>query len=195
MANENKTVALASIVTAFVASLCCIGPLFFAATGLGFFGAANFFGSLRPYLLVGAGLLLASGFYYTYRPRKVICEDGTCKTTTADTKSKLMLWVTTALVLIFALSPYITGSLWPKVTRSNVAPQTPALQTVTFRVEGMTCGGCAANIETALKNVTGVRQANVDFETKTAKVSFDPAKANQKRLAEAVKRAGFVPVL
>ncbi len=194
MPNENKTIALASVFAAFVASLCCIGPLLFAAAGLGVFGAATFFGSLRPYLLVAAGLLLAAGFYYAYRPKKVVCEDGTCKTATADKKSKLMLWLTAALVLIFAFSPYFTGFLWPKVTQSKVAPQTPAVQTVTFQVEGMTCGGCAANVESALKNVTGVIQADVNFETKTATVSFDPAKANREKLAESVKKAGFVPV-
>lgn len=195
MPNDNKTLALATIVTAFIASLCCIGPLLFAAAGLGVFGAAALFGSLRPYLLVAAGLLLAAGFYFTYRPRKVVCEDGTCKTATSDKKSKMLLWLTAGLVLIFALSPYFTGFLLPKGSQPSVAAQTPAIQTVSFRVEGMTCGGCEANVESALKNVSGVKQADVDLETKTAKVTFDTSKANRERLAEAVKKAGFVPVL
>src|SRR5437867_5957717 len=96
--NQNKGLALATILTAFVGSLCCIGPLLFAAAGLGVFGAAPLFGSLRSYLLVAAGLLLAAGFFFTYRPRKVICEDGTCKTVTAGKKSKMLLWFTAALV-------------------------------------------------------------------------------------------------
>src|SRR5262249_16901634 len=152
---------IATIVTGFVASLCCIGPLLFAAAGLGVFGAATIFGSLRPYLLVVAGLLLGAGFYFTYRPRKVVCEDGTCKPTRADSKSKVFLRLTAGLVLIFALSPYSTSYLLPKisVSQSHVAAQTGAVQTVSFRVEGMTCGGCAANVESALKNVTGVEKA------------------------------------
>jgi mercuric ion transport protein len=194
--NQHKTLALATILTAFVASLCCIGPLLFAAAGLGVFGAATIFSSLRPYLLVIAGALLAAGFYYTYRSREVVCEDGTCKKVTAGKRAKLLLWFTTALVLVFIFSPYFTRFLLPKVSESSVtAAQTPSNQTVAFRVEGMTCGGCVASVESALKNVNGVKQANVDLDTKMAKVTFDPSKTNREALAEAVKKVGFTPVL
>jgi len=195
MQDPNKKIAAASILTAFAASLCCIGPLLFAAAGLGVFGAATLFSSLRPYLLVASGLLLAAGFYFTYRPREVVCEDGTCKKVTASRASKSLLWFTAVLVLIFAFSPYFTGFLLPKVSASNPVAQKPSTQTIAFQVEGMTCGGCAANVESAIKGVNGVKQADVDLETKTARVSFDRDKVDRKDLAEAVKKAGFTPVL
>ena len=40
-----------AVAAAFGAGLCCIGPVLFALFGLGAFGAASVFESLRPYLL------------------------------------------------------------------------------------------------------------------------------------------------
>ncbi len=202
MKNE-KTFEVATLFAAFVASLCCVGPLLFALAGLGAFGAATFFASLRPYLLVVAAILLAAAFYYTYRPRKVVCEDGSCKSASADSRSKLLLWLTAALTLIFALSPYLTGALLSTTSQSRAFDQKPSIEsveapsvkTVSFRVEGMTCGGCEASVESVLKSVDGVREADVDLATKTANVRFDPTKTNPHSLAEAVKKAGFTPVL
>ena len=42
-------------------------------------------------------------------------------------------------------------------------------------IEGMTCAmGCARAIETELKNVDGVSNAVVDFESATASIEFNP---------------------
>src|SRR5260370_11908472 len=63
---EERLAVGGAIITAFVASLCCLGPLFFIALGLGAFGAAAAFETARPYLLGLALLLLALGFYRVY---------------------------------------------------------------------------------------------------------------------------------
>lgn len=39
-----------------------------------------------------------------------------------------------------------------------------ATKTVTIRVKGMTCSGCASSLEKALKSTEGVREARVSFE-------------------------------
>ena len=46
---------------------------------------------------------------------------------------------------------------------------------MTMGIEGMTCAmGCARAIETELKNVDGVSNALVDFESATASIEFNP---------------------
>jgi len=45
-----------------------------------------------------------------------------------------------------------------------------SLNTYEFSIEGMTCGNCANTATNVLKNVKGVKEATVDFETKKAKV-------------------------
>ena len=60
-------------------------------------------------------------------------------------------------------------------------------------VEGMKCMHCKASVEKALKAVPGVTEAEVDLETKTAKIVMTDNIADEV-LKEAVKAKGFEPV-
>ncbi|MCL4706463.1 heavy-metal-associated domain-containing protein [bacterium] len=53
------------------------------------------------------------------------------------------------------------------------------------------CGSCQANIETVLKKLEGVKSAEVDLETKTTLVSFDPQKIELAALENAIAMAGY----
>jgi Cu+-exporting ATPase len=59
-----------------------------------------------------------------------------------------------------------------------------------LRVDGMTCGGCAKNVEAALAGVEGVRKASVDFDKRLATVEL-AGDVTAERLCEAVKKAGY----
>lgn len=62
-------------------------------------------------------------------------------------------------------------------------------ETTTFKIEGMTCPeGCAKTIESKLSGMEGVSKATVDFESKTATVSFDPAKQTPENFVEKVEK-------
>jgi copper ion binding protein len=61
----------------------------------------------------------------------------------------------------------------------------------TLKVTGMSCMGCAANVEKALKGVAGVSGAKIDLKAGKATVDYDPAKTSEKDLAQAVKKAGY----
>ena len=65
------------------------------------------------------------------------------------------------------------------------------MQKVKLDIEGMTCSGCAFGVETALKKVAGVNQAEASFDEKSAEVKFDPTIAKVDQLVEAVNKAGF----
>ncbi len=62
---------------------------------------------------------------------------------------------------------------------------------VSLTVTGMSCSGCSANVEKALKGVAGVSSAVVDLKARKATVEYDPTKTNEKDLANAVKKAGY----
>ena len=64
-------------------------------------------------------------------------------------------------------------------------------QTATLAVENMTCGTCPIVVKKALEQVPGVSATAVDFEEKTATVTFDPDKATTVRLTQATTEAGF----
>lgn len=65
------------------------------------------------------------------------------------------------------------------------------LQTASFKIEGMTCAmGCAKTIEQKLTDLEGVEKATVDFDKKTATVSFDKTVLNQENLTKVVQETG-----
>lgn len=66
----------------------------------------------------------------------------------------------------------------------------PAIE-LTLPVEGMTCASCVRRIEKALFKVPGVAEANVNLATETARVKYDPARADLPHLTAAVERAGY----
>ena len=64
-------------------------------------------------------------------------------------------------------------------------------QTTTLAVENMTCGTCPIVVKKALERVPGVTSTSVDFDKRTATVTFDPDKTNSAKLTLATTEAGF----
>lgn len=65
------------------------------------------------------------------------------------------------------------------------------METITLKIEGMTCGGCVASVTRILEGIGGVTKAEVSLEQAAATVSFDPAQTNAAALVEAVENGGF----
>jgi mercuric ion binding protein len=70
-----------------------------------------------------------------------------------------------------------------------------ATKVATIQVEGMTCGGCAIGVRTALKRLDGVAKAEVSYEDERAIVTFDPAKVSTDRMLEAIREFGYTATL
>ena len=66
--------------------------------------------------------------------------------------------------------------------------------TVTIRVEGMHCGGCASSVEKKLKATKGVQEVRVSFEKKEAWVKYDDQKITLVQLREVINSTGFKAV-
>lgn len=61
----------------------------------------------------------------------------------------------------------------------------------TFDIKGMHCASCVAIIESSLKKVDGVSDANVNIATERATVTYDPSKVTPEHLASAVSNVGY----
>ena len=105
--NKTTLASVGSVLSALLASLCCIGPLVFALIGAGSLGLAAALVPYRPYLLALTVLFLGAGFYFTYRKREVKCADGTCRVETASKWNKILLWIATTIAVIFMLFPQL----------------------------------------------------------------------------------------
>ena len=66
-----------------------------------------------------------------------------------------------------------------------------ATQTVKLDVKNMDCAACPITVKKALTRVPGVASATVDYDSKTAVVSFDPAKATLEAITKATADAGY----
>ena len=66
----------------------------------------------------------------------------------------------------------------------------PRLDTISLDITGMTCAACAARIEKKLNRVEGV-EANVNYATEQAKVSFDPEQVSPDDLVATIESIGY----
>ena len=66
-----------------------------------------------------------------------------------------------------------------------------APRTVTLDVKNMTCALCPITVKKSLEKVSGVSAVKVDFDKKTATVTYDPDKAQPEALTEATTNAGY----
>ncbi|QNM96166.1 heavy-metal-associated domain-containing protein [Chitinimonas koreensis] len=60
-----------------------------------------------------------------------------------------------------------------------------------FGIEGMSCGGCAASVERALKALPGVESVAVELAEGSARVRFDPGLVDLARIRAAIEDAGY----
>ena len=107
---RRPAIALFSAIgAAFLASLCCIGPVLFVTLGVGA-GLASRFEPLRPYFTVLTLVLLAVAFYTVYgrraRTTAGACEvDDQCANPHVRSRDKLVLWTATIVALLVLTFP------------------------------------------------------------------------------------------
>ena len=65
------------------------------------------------------------------------------------------------------------------------------MKSVTFKIEGMHCDGCAQNIKALLTAEAGVHAADVSFKQGEGRVLYDPRAIDESRLVSTIERAGF----
>ena len=66
-----------------------------------------------------------------------------------------------------------------------------AEQTVTMDIDKMTCALCPLTVSTAMKRVDGVKDVDVDFDSKKAVVTFDDSKTTATEVAQASTEVGY----
>ncbi|RQP21821.1 mercury resistance system periplasmic binding protein MerP [Piscinibacter terrae] len=79
--------------------------------------------------------------------------------------------------LMVALAPFAALAATPKTT--------------VLDVQNMTCNLCPVTVKKSLEHVPGVSQARIDFEKKTATVTFDADKVTAATLVKATTDAGY----
>jgi Cu+-exporting ATPase len=61
----------------------------------------------------------------------------------------------------------------------------------TYKVIGMHCASCSANIERTIKKQVGVNTISVNYGTEEAKIDFDTQKTTLENLSKAIEPLGY----
>ncbi len=65
------------------------------------------------------------------------------------------------------------------------------MQTLSFDVSGMTCGGCTGSVQRALSKLDGITDAKVSLSPGLATVVIDPAKVTVSEIESAISLMGY----
>ncbi|MBI3830249.1 MAG: cadmium-translocating P-type ATPase [Planctomycetes bacterium] len=85
----------------------------------------------------------------------------------------------------------VPGAVGESLKQGETQMAAPKSETLTLKIEGMNCEHCVKTVTKTLKSVPGVSVAEVQLTPGQAKVTFDAAKTDAKKLAAAVADAGF----
>lgn len=94
---------------------------------------------------------------------------------------------------LLALGALMLGlpAIAPNVFAQTATTAETALTEVSFDVPDMTCATCPITVKIAMSGVEGVQSVEVDFDSRSATVVFDPALTNAAAIAEASAQAGY----
>ena len=70
------------------------------------------------------------------------------------------------------------------------SPAYTAEQTVTMKIDKMTCALCPLTVRKAMERVDGVQDVSVDYDNKTAIITFDDTKTTAATIAQASTDVG-----
>jgi copper chaperone len=65
------------------------------------------------------------------------------------------------------------------------------MRTAILHVEGMSCSGCAKNVEGAVSELAGVQSVKVRLADKQAEVVYNEEKLSLDTVKDAIKERGF----
>ena len=178
----------AGILSALLATTCCIGPLLLVAIGLGSGGA---FVGRYHWLFLIAGIAVLTWACAKYLREKTMCECAH-KTMQGRRSGIFTLLIATVIVLGFGslnISRYVFASAPASAqTQTQLAN---GLNRAVIPVEGMGCVTCEIAVRHGVKRVDGVKSAHVSVASKTATVDYEPAKTNPQQLVAAINSTGY----
>lgn len=191
--SAGRLATVGALLSALLSSVCCWLPLTLLAFGASAAGIAGFFERYRPLFLGVSAVLLGLGFYLVYFRDPSCAPDDACDVPNPRLSriNRVMLWIATVFIAVFALFPTYIGALTAAPWRAE--QRSEAGYDLEFAVEGMTCGACAITLRSNLERLRGVSKAEVDFMSKQARLRFGSpqSRPTDQAISEVVSAAGY----
>ena len=181
--------------SAFLASTCCVVPVGLAVLGLGSLGVGSWIGAYHWHLTAAAAVLLGIAWFYFLREKRRAEAIAANVPNEGTTKASLSL--ASAIVAAFvALNVYTAigsgaggGAMLPAA--AGVGAAEAAEEVITIPVRGMSCVSCEYPIESNVKNIDGVLEADASAERSDLIVKMRRGAVSLEAIAEAVRAAGY----
>ena len=176
------------ITSAIVASLCCLGPLVLVLVGLGSLGLGAFFGRYH-WWFIGAAIGLLTFAWRSYFKEKRRCTTAHCEMASGQTTKWTLLLASAVVAAFVGLNLYTYASQSHSAAMIGYSHRLSAV--VKIPVEGMTCFTCELTVESSLKRLPGVQDADAKVTEQTAYVRYDPTQVNLDALIAAINKTGY----
>lgn len=103
-------VYIGGMVTAFLASACCIGPALFLGFGITGIGYLSRFEWLRPYFILLTFVFVSLAYRYAYGKGSACWPDGACNPA-ARRINRILFWVLVGFAVFGLGFPYLSAWL------------------------------------------------------------------------------------
>jgi len=175
------------LLSAMLASVCCLGPVLLVLVGLGSLGVGAFLGRYH-WWFIAAAIYLLSVAWRSYLTEAARCRAASCHMVRGKTTRTILVLVS-GIVAIFA-----GLNAWSTVAQSDTPTSTvsaPDGKTVAIPTKGMTCAMCEVTIEQSLAKHPGVLRVDAQVATEQVLVTYDAKRIGLGELMEAINKAGY----
>ena len=192
--NGNKKLMGVGVLSAVAASRCCITPvLAFLSGASGLASAFSWMEPARPWLIALSIGLLGFAWYQKLKPRNAAeiqcaCED---ERKPPFLQSKVFLGIVTVLAALMMAFPWYGSLVYPVNQTNTVILPADQVETVSYRIEGMTCPSCEEHVRHGASGVEGVIDVTADYWTGKAVVRFDRGRTNDDAIRRAIEATGY----
>lgn len=192
--NKSNKAALGGVVVAIAASLCCIAPVLALIAGTS--GIATTFSWIepfRPYLIALTVLILGLAWYLKLRSEKTAESDCGCAEDEKQSflQSKKFLLIVTLFAGVMLAFPQFSGLFYSQPKKEIVYVSESNIVKTIFVVEGMTCAGCEAPVESEVNKLEGILSVKASYENSNTVVEYDKTKVDKAAIISAVSRTGY----
>lgn len=191
----NKKLIGTSVITALAASICCVTPVLAVLAGTtGLASTFSWIAPFRPYLIGFTVLVLAFAWYQKFKPKtqaEMDCECDDEKPRFINSKSFLFLITLFAgVMLTFPSYSHIFQSSQDS-SKEIVYVEQSNIKEIRVTIEGMTCAGCEAHIESEVTKLDGILHVKADYEAANTIVKYDETKVDLEKIETAILSTGY----
>lgn len=199
---RNKKLIGTSVLTALGASICCITPVLAVLAGTtGLASTFSWIEPFRPYLIGFTVLVLVFAWYQKFKPKAKAeidceCDDELPGSEAGKSKfinSKGFLFLITVFagaILAFPSYSHIFYSS-PDSSKGIIYMEQLNVKEIKLNIEGMTCTGCEAHIESEVNKLVGILKVNADYEAENTIVKYDETKVDLQKIETAILSTGY----